>query len=290
MQPRSGLSSWPLRSGAAAQVRSPGHWGADPQRHGQQPWVQNSVGLPCTWAGQARTLSSLGRPLALLTQEEPRLPLSRGVTQSALPTRDAPGAWPELTAAGQVLLCCFSSCGAARGLTLTPKPNCGRQREATSCHTSPGGQGAQTEESRFLSQTAGGRVQMSTTPGRTRRQGPRPAWWLLVTDGHQGWETRGPFCHPRYRELQREPVLTPHGALGPSILPSSGGQEPRTHRALGIGGGAPGGLLPRQLLHVAVHVGAEAVGLVEGAAPAGAAALQAAWAWAHGRAALRGLG
>lgn len=74
---RSGLSSWPLRSGAAAQVRAPGHWGAHPQRHGQQPWVQNSVGLPCTRAGQARTLSSLGRPLALLTREEPRLPLSR---------------------------------------------------------------------------------------------------------------------------------------------------------------------------------------------------------------------
>lgn len=81
--------------------------------------------------------------------------------------------------------------------------------------------------------------------------------------------------------------------LGQTRMPVGGhagvdGRGAGTHRARGVG--CPAGPLQLPLLHVAADVSAEAVLLVEGAAPARAAALGRGQARAYGRAALLGPG
>ena len=76
--------------------------------------------------------------------------------------------------------------------------------------------------------------------------------------------------------------------MGPA--PPPGQDKHGAHRALGVGRRIPGALRPGQLLHVAVHVGTETVSLVEGTAPARAAAQRARWGGAHSQAVLGGPG
>lgn len=192
------------------------------------------------------------------------------------------GAQAEWTAMGKAPTALFSSrwvcCPRGRRLPggrelhlpgppeTRPEPNCGRPHEVLSRHAWPTCPAHKETEAISYPRCGGG---AQTSGGH---------WWRA---GATEWGTGRGSVHTMPH------CLPPRGTCTPS--PSTG-QRPRTHRALGVGIHGPTGFLPCQLPHVAVDVGAEAVGLVEGTAPAGAAALELRRAGVHGQAAVLGPG
>lgn len=269
----------PGHLGGEAAVRAPGHEGADPQWPGRDLGFRALGGCPaCRLARPGH--SSPGPAVTLLTWEEPGLPLTRRGTQSVLPTREAtlgPGQADHHRPDASHLVM----------LALLPKPGCGPQGKVTSCQPALGDQEPKERKAGSCLR-GGGCTRMSTTPLGSKQWEHHPAWWPReqVGPGSPGWNTSS---WPTARRPEHHPPFPSQGQAWGQHRPP-GRDKHGAHRALGVGRRIPGALLSGQLLHVAVHVRAETVGLVEGAAPAGAAARHAHRGGAHSQAVLGGPG